>query len=598
MPALTVPSAPPRAARHTPLWMVRVALGMLMALLSLGYVAATFTGLESQSGYQGNVYKALHPESFPNDPYMHGLRPTQLSLFYVLARLVGEPWLDDRLLVVIAWAIALVSLLALDNTVRLFGATRISERVALWSLMLLEHRVLENHARLIDTADVNPTMLASPVALWLLYHSFASSRAWTIIALSVLLVLISMKVAAMPVLIAGVLLCKERLGPAGRRLAAAGAVVAVGAGLWWYDTMLRPADGSDVELFRWIVRIDGPEGHPFLNPAISNMLFVGMCLAGFGLQGLPQPILSRIKVMAGLGLLVWLVGGLYLSFAPDFLKIPSLVPFGVVRSLWWTQYVLYVAFGVVLLKWIQRAPTWRGLGTAWALLIALDLLHASFRDKLAVVIVVMTVALCGWLVARSRHAGRAQTWRQGVTASARRQVVAASLCLGTLSLYGVGTLHHRWEDFTYLVRDGVMGDNPSAKWHGIDEYLRTHTPASATVLAFSLQDHRWSPPGLRCDGWLRTRAGRPMPVGPRYSFVLDYHGMRWHEARVRQANTLVERWKQRDASGVMAGLASLDSPDYLVVPNEEASWVRDVPEWPYHTVTVIRDFTIMRWGGK
>jgi hypothetical protein len=83
-----------------------------------------------------------------------------------------------------------------------------------------------------------------------------------------------------------------------------------------------------------------------------------------------------------------------------------------------------------------------------------------------------------------------------------------------------------------------------------------------------------------------------MPFGPKYSFVLDRDGMLWHEARIRETDRLVERWTGHDAAGVTESLAALDAPDYLVVPNEQAGWIRD-GTLPYAVAATVRDFTIM-----
>jgi hypothetical protein len=462
--------------------------------------------------------------------------------------------------------------------------------------MLLEHRVLLNHARLVDMADMNPTMLAGPVALWLLYAALAGSRIWIQAAAAGLLVLISPKVAAMPVLIAVMLLWKDRFAMVWRWVGALAGIGAVGAGILWSQAQLGHA-GAHAELFRWIVLIDGPENNPFADSLLNNAIFAGLCAGVFALRGLPPVLLRRVRAVAGLGLFVWLGGGLYLSFSPERLQSPHLALIGVARSLWWVQYVVYLAYGAWALKEIQRASTWARLASALALLMWLTLLHMFFRGKTAVAIAAGMAGAALWYIMRTRRqaaarpaaaAWRASYWPGGI----RVRIVALSLALATLSTYALGTVNHRRHDLAHLMRYGIMGGNPGAKWRGINEYFRAHTPASATVLALSMEGHPWSPRSLRFDGWLRCRSGRTMPFGPKYSFVLDRDGMLWHEARIRETDRLVERWTGHDAAGVTESLAALDAPDYLVVPNEQAGWIRD-GTLPYAVAATVRDFTIM-----
>jgi hypothetical protein len=396
----------------------------------------------------------------------------------------------------------------------------------------------------------------------------------------------------MPVLMACALIWRERLPARARPFTAAAVAAAAAAGVWLSQRTLHLSAGGHAELFRWIVMIDGPESHPFLNSWAGNALFVGLCLGVFRLRGLPPAQATRVRAIAQLGLAIWLGGGLYLSFAPVALQSPHLALLGVVRMLWWVQYVLYVAYGVWAVARIRDAATWRSVAGAWLLLMALTMIHAEIRWNMGLLIIALTmVAVLPQLRSWASGAGVRPPARQ-----TRARIVAASLCLGVLGLYTVGSWRHRRDDLAYLMRHGVIGNNPSAKWVGVDAYLRAKTPESATVLALSMERHRWSPVALQCDGWLRNRSGRTMPIGPKYNFVLDPEGMRWHQERTRLASELVKRWVERDATGVRRALTALDSPDYLVVPGDQALWLTD-GALPYARIAAIRGFEILRRTG-
>lgn len=145
-----------------------------------------------------------------------------------------------------------------------------------------------------------------------------------------------------------------------------------------------------------------------------------------------------------------------------------------------------------------------------------------------------------------------------------------------------------------------MGDNPGAKWVGVNEYFREKTPPDSMVLAFSMQDYPWRhPKRLTLEVSLRTRTGRSMPFGSGVVFGFDYPSIAWsvHE-REPHHDPLIERWERHDAAGVTASLSAIGAPDYLVVPTMKAEWLQDHPSFPYRLETVIGEFTILRKVGS
>ncbi len=555
-----------------------------IAIMSVLYPLAMFRGLEPYSGYWGNLYQAIHPGSFPNDPFMAPGRPTMQSLMYGLARIGGDAWLDDRVTFLVFMGLTAVALAGIDKTARLLGARQPAERVALLALMLVGHQILNNHAFAVDCLDFNPTILAAPAIIWLLSASLAGSAPWRIVVLMVLVALISLKSAAMPILIAVILLCRDRLRPRGRWIAALAAVAAGLAGLAYYSMRLQPADGSHAWVFDHIVGEDPSEVNPFRNPLSANALFLGLCVIGLMLRG-PQPaVMARVRIVAALGVLVWLLGGVYISLAPDALKIPYLAALQPPRMLWWTQYALYLAIGTALLSWLQRARSWAGAVAAWGALMALLLLHSTPQIKLALVAIGASVVMAAW----SCTTGTGAT----VPSPARRLgIVAAAMGVGVLSLYGVGTLRHRTGALRCLVRHGIMGDNSSAKWIGVNEYVRRATPPSATILALALDRA-----GTRLihDGSLRVRTGRSMLFGHVDGMYFDARRMRWSDEQGARINALLSAWDRQAPEEVSRDLSLCGRPDYVVAPTTRAAWLRGRPGFPYVLETMIGEFTILR----
>lgn len=565
----------------------RGAIPLLIVVLGVLFSLAMFRGLEHSAGYQGSVYQALHPGSFPGDRFMSPLRPTMVSTYYLLVKLVGDVWLDDRFTIVVFAGLAMLALAGVDKTAQLLGARHPHERIAMLSLMVLAHKVLDNQGQLLGS-EFNATLFSSPLVIWLLFECLSGPRPPVVVPLMVVMVSLSVKNSWLPCLITLVLLWNERLRPRGRVLAVAAAALLGVIGWLGYAVFLRRPDGSDVALFDYLHReLENAEANPFLNPLAANLVFVAFCLAGVIMKGLPDAVSARLRVMAGTGLAVWLAGGLYLSFAPDPLKIPYLVPLDVTRALWWIQYVMVAALGVALLKWLQRATSPAALGIAWGLLMGLYLLHWTFRAKLAVVVAGVTLVMTGIMVWRRRGVA-------AFDARTRLQIVAAAMCLGTVSLFAVGTVHRRWEALTFLVRHGIVGDNGGAVWVDVNPYLREHTPASATVFALASRNAIGEELGLRYEGSLRNRTGRSMPLGTASAFYVNYQDVQWLKAQRQHVQRVLEAWRRQDLAGISARLAALGSPDYLVVPTEHAAWLRDRPELGYQFETARGAFWIFR----
>lgn len=577
-------------------------IGVLIWVMALVYQLAMFRGVDGQSCYHGSVFQVTHPGSFPNDMFMSPSRPIMHSLYYRLVGMIGNVWLDERVVFVVAIGLAALTLAAVDKTAQGFGARRVSERVAILSLMLLGHTILENNAFAVSHHSVNPTYVAAPVSLWLLAQSLGGRSLLVVVPLLLLAVSISVKNAWWPALIALALLGRHRLGWRGQAIAWAVAAALMGAALTGYYAVLRPSDGSHEALFDYILHhVEDREANPWMNPLLGNLLFVALCVAGWMVKGLRAAAAADVRLVAGMGLALWAAGGLYLSYAPEGMKIPYLVVPNPTRALWWTQYVLLIALGVALLKWLQRTVSSAGVAGAWAGLMAVYLLHNTFRAKLAFVVVAATLVML-WRSRSPRRqrggdvAARDETgWRlSAMSPEGRLRITAAAMCVGALSLYGIGT-RHRVPALSFLVRHGIVGDSDAAMWVGVNEYIRERTPASSTVLALVARNALGKEIGLQFGGSLRTRTGRSMPMmGHPTSLYFDYHKLRWRTAQVGHLAELLAAWERHDGLDVSTRLAALGSPDYVVAPVEKSQWVGGVPGFAYTVETVIGEYLIMR----
>lgn len=567
-----------------------VKLFLWIAGLSAAYSAAMFRGLEGHSGYSGCAFQVLYPGSFPGDTFTPANRPVLLSLYYGIVKLAGPIWLDDRFTFFFFMGMAALSLVALDKTVRLLGLKGRLERAAILAFILLERRFFIIHSVLVDNYGFSGTGLGAVAALWLLMGALAGWGAARQVPLIALCLAISLKNTWIPVFAASVLLWKERLGPAAKRWALLGACLAVAGGAATYALAIRSPDGSDVKLFDYILaKIDDAEANPFLYPAWANLCFVAFSLLAFLRLELPVETLRRIRVIAVIGLATWLLSGLYLTYAPDFMKVPYLVPFDPRRALRWPSYIVTVALVVALLKRVERGASrgsvWLSLAVFFGLYL---LLHEEPRIKL--VILAGSLLAAGLIRYRTLALERLQPRE-------RLRLVAVPVLVGTLALYTVGALHQRREALVHLVRYGIVGDNLCAKWTGINEFFRERTSPSATVLALSMEDTHRRPSALHFDASLRTRTGRTMPMGHPAAFYLDYPKLQWWEERNRRMNEFVAAWEAQDPAAVSRGLAEFGPPDYLVIPTAKAGWAGPAAGLGYRVEARIGEFTIFRRNG-
>ena len=585
----------------------RVIFWLVAALFSVLYALARFSGLEYHGGYFGNAALALRARSFFDAISSTPFKPTMVSVYYWLVRLVGERWLDDRLTIMVYLGLVIAAVIVLDKTARLFGAERFEERIAILSLMLLGHRFKDNLAQLVSHAEFNPTTFAGPAALWLLYATLAGKPASRLFPLMLLVSLISIKNAWLPVLIGLIIFYRERLGSRAKLLVGSGAIVFVVWALVVYYFKLRPPGEAHPILFNtFLLGMDNSEANPFMEQTwFGNIMFVLLSLGGFVVK-LPTPaVMRRVKVIASIGLAVWLVGGVYLSYAPDAIKIPYLIPINFNRALWWPQYVLFMAIGVAALKWIQRTQSWTGLATAYAIVLMLYLtpftasgVHVNLKQAGALGL--MTVLML-WRYRRASLGDGAlpspngiRRWRiESLTGVMCLRTLAVALCATTL-LTLAGRIWIRWPHLSYLVHHGVMGDNPGAKWVGVNEYFRTHTPPSATVISLSMRVYPWEPERLTIDYSFTIRSGRQLPAASLPVYYFDLASLERDNVRARHVEELIKAWERQDAAAASASLSVLGAPDYVVVPTVKTGWLLRAPRFPYTVEASIREFTIMR----
>jgi hypothetical protein len=591
-------------------WITGLVLGLLAAL----YAAVYFPGLEATTTYSGFAYKLVHPDSFPGDPYMNtdppawlqrlpapiariaapfaSENPTFLSLQTPLVQLFGELWLDDRVAFLIYAGLALLAMWGVERIAALCGLSPL-ERLAVVAVLAVDHCYKEHLVQLVSSANFNPTALAYAPAIWLAYATLARKPIPVIAGLGLLTALMSVKTGWFPVLVAGALTLHDRFGVSWKRLA-----ITAAAGLAILFAGYALTHGANVEQARYFDLIhftaELGEADPFLEAGPGNVMYLALLLIGLRLRLASPELTARLRAVWALSLLVFVGGALYYRFSPTPLKIPLFLALGVNRSTWWTALLLWLVLAAVGVRAL-REPSPRARLAGWALLAAVfgmpwlrypmwDL-HPSAVKRAAAAGVALGLALLGRAVWQRLRRGAAPIpWHTVATAS---WVLAIGIILGGLTL-------RRAPALAYLARHGVIGDAATAKWVGVNEYIREQTPPEASVLTLVTRDLPWRPEGLRTDGSLRTRTGRRMPIGMELSIWRNPEKVRWHRQQEARIQALLAAWERQDPAEALAALTALGLPDYLVVAASRTQWLDGQRALPYHPVKAIGEFVIFQ----
>lgn len=540
--------------------------------IAVTYTLGRFPGLEWHSAYTGQTYKILHPESFPNDPFMPTINPISISSYYWIVRLAGEIWLDDRFTIFVYFGLVILALMGIDRTAQVLGANRLTERVLILAFFAADHTYRDALGQIVTYADFYAGTFAGVVVIWLFYLLFAGAAPWRIAACILLLWSLNPKWAWFPTIVATVLLLRERLTVRQQAVALGGAIAVGVVAYVTYYFLLRTPGSLHVALFDRLVDMENSEVNPLLDRPVANLMY--FILLGLGVWfAPPAPQANRVRIIMGMGVLLWVLGGLYLTYTPDFLKFPYIVPLAFNRATQWPSYVGLLALAVGVCLRLREESWWKQLASA-VLLLAVHIGWTGSRSLAALVAPAILVAgaeviVVDWKLFSAKGERRALLNRFQFYIPA---VLTVTLVLIGVSQNSLLTIRRASASaFESLMRYGVIGDNPSAQWVGVNEYIRTQTPDGAVILPITTYDYPWRP-GIGQNNFLRTRTGRSLPYGSEWAVLFDYPLLeRAHQNNI-QSGLLGVGLKIRDFEVINAGLAYF-SPDYLVVVNSEVLWL-------------------------
>ena len=598
--------------RSTP----QIAYWLCIALLAVLLGTCYFTGLEYHPGYSGSAIQVLEPGSFQRDEFMSPNRVQVLNLHYkVLVPLVGKIWLDDRFLLLLNCLMALAGLIAMDRIFVAMGMTSLVQRMIVMTLFCIYHPMLNNFAFLTSPFESsNPTAVAKPFSIWMVYFAFANRKPWKWILLGLLLAGISGRAAWTPWLLC-IVLYTGRFSPKVQWTLYGSAAIAGIASLVAIRFLMAPSNGDWDPLWAATLARETSELDPFWDLARGNwlgtVLFLAMCIACLRIRLFNVAAQVQVRRMAALAIVVWFLGGAYYNWAPHLVQIPGIALFAACRGLWVPNVMAYGALATWALYERSRIGV---VGTVAALMLLMA--YPVHAKQLALLVALLAVVAAAWAILRSERVGARLIPDASPLGPLRKVAFAAPAeflllptLLGFVILFSAFVLVTNWSSFRTLWTTGVMGNNRmTAKWIGVAEYLHQETPPDAMVLAicwardeYSRSDYRTipadevrAPDDLMADGAIRTRSGRanPAPVSDA-KFYTSFQRQLEIRARWKSLIRLSDAWKAHDAAGVRTQMDAIGGmPDYVVAPSEETGWIPG--KLPYQPVTVIRSYTILK----
>jgi hypothetical protein len=561
---------------------------VLAILMTLKY----FPGLENEPAYAGVAFQTIHPDAFQGDPYRNpdlkmSSRIIQLSAVYGLVKLVGDIWLDDRFLALVYLGLVIIGLIGIDKTAQLFGLKGTFERLAVLLVFAKDHAVLDHKVLLAHHQDFNHTAFAIPIIVWLFYAALSRKGLPIVLILSALLLATSIRNAPLPILMAIAVVFFT--GTKFERLSI-GALSIIGFGASYFVLFHLMAVSDSDRLVLWDVLREAGEGdvNPFHEAFYQfgfflrvNALWLAVIAAAFFLFPKRHAAALGVRVLMAAGFFTWLIGGTYISFAPDALKFPLLQGIAPTRALAWPQNIAYIALFASGFTYLATSTTARRRLIVMIGFIALFVLGPGNIEKWALLTIASAAIAClvhAWgkpIFLTGRNS--AQSFSEHAARHTPKIIVQTLVLVLSVS-YG-NSLHHKLPAWQSALNFGVFGDSLPATWIGIAEHFQNNTPDDTVVLPISYsQAGNFSAPATRPDEKIKitinrslgTRSGRAMPVPE------DFPGnFRESAAWEKSANqkALITNIKQalldQDHCAVFRTTTLLEPvPDYIVLPKD------------------------------
>jgi|GEM_PF-3456917 len=375
---------------------------LILTLLALGIALLVVARFNAISGVVlPFLQQAADPTLYALDfGIRHSVVPDSSPFFTVLAALRLD--LTHPVFVIASYLI--VTLLAGYGVVRIIrrlapDADRTLIAALLFALIFADAKLIDfNKSSWISEHNFSFTFIAAALRFWFVYYAL-DRRYVAMAALLIPINMLSFKVGWPLLGFAGLILLHARVRSPWPWLAIAASLVvpAIAA--------LRTQGGIDsgdtAAMFALFNALHAGEDNPFAGPWFQAPLFLGGSAIGWWLAGrLDGAASAAIRAILFGSLIVYVVGGLYLSFGGAVVPLPLAVLLSPARALETASFVIYL----LVLLWIARTSRLQGVERPGAMLAAI-LLKVAPDGKwvvlsLAVAIGVVALAMLRRLAIR------------------------------------------------------------------------------------------------------------------------------------------------------------------------------------------------------
>ncbi|MGJ3259874.1 MAG: hypothetical protein ACFE0S_09745 [Rhodospirillales bacterium] len=570
-----------------------------LILLALLMTMKYFPGLENEQAYAGNAFQTVFPDSFVGDTSLDPgqpvtSKPLRLSLLYLFPKLFGEIWLDDFFLAFFYAAIVAAALLGVDRIAVTLGLRHVYERGLVLLFFAKDHQLLTGKVLVAHHQDVNHSALAVPVIIWLIYLALARKHLLFLLAMSIVLVATSPRIALFPVLFA--MLAKFAAGSRADRIAIAALSVLGVLVMYLFLFQLYPIPPAD-KLAMWEILkdIEGDDANAFVQDSLGNIwirhgVWLALIVATLFFPGGDRRAYPGVRTIMAAALFMWAAHGLYINYAPDFLKVPFLISLVPARCLSLAQNIAYIALIAAAIGYLRENPVTParlavvGAGLGFLYLIGPGN-YLMWTGLLAAVAAAGLGVVWGY-----------RNWQSAANEPLTRYWPALLLIplLVMTSLNFANAARNNADAWKSAWVHGVYGHNMTAKWIGIAEFFRDETPPGTSILPFHCK-----PPEAVCDRLgvnraLATRSGKavsiPDVVGIGFNRADTWQALEEHREILADAGDALVRGNPEPLADIVDTLTP--PPTHLVLPRQLDVNARIEDTLPFDQLRIFPDFIV------
>lgn len=551
-------------------------ISICMCLCALFLAIKHYPGIENSPYYAGFILNAIDPSLLANDPIVgrdiSSTSPYKFTAYYLLPKLFGEIWLDDRFIFPLYVLTVGLSFFFADRIAVHIGAKNLWVRAAVQLIFLRDHQVLENQINFAHQPDFHHSAMAMPLSLFVLYVCIRGGKILPIILSGLLLAAFTMQVAPFTI---GFALAAIAIVETGRERLWARGILAFGliacfigmftvlsvsepdrSPLWheflfnWYDGMVRPFD---------------PEYGGWIKVAAMNILF-GLLMAAAILwpsRTADEGPTRRIRAIITLAATLWIVLGLFVQYAPESLQYPQFLIFPLTRQLQGPQALAIIAATVFVLNWATERPNKiRTAVTGFTFLLLVVAGPGNYWQWTIVFLVALSLSIGATYLYSARYVSAPL----GITTPIAPSMVMAMLLTFVIAFgYSLSGNGPKW---VHMLRTGIYGGSAAATWTNIAPYIRENTEKNAVILPLQYWDASGGRTKLKVLRNIASRSGRAVPFPMRLSKGLNLDWFKFASRQYELHEKIGTAWIDGEGDQALEAIDQLiPRPTHIVAPD-------------------------------